>query len=77
MPDKLTYHDAQHELRKLGLILIRKDGEYKVNFRGGKEGTAYFTNELDDALATGKKMAEAKVEVFQSKWDKLDNPETP
>jgi hypothetical protein len=31
--------------------------EYRVNFRGGREATAYYTNDLDDGLQTGLAMA--------------------
>ena len=31
--------------------------EYRVNFRYGREATAYYTTDLDDAVATGNRMA--------------------
>ncbi len=31
-------------------------GEYRVNFQRGPESTAYYTNDLDDAVTTGKDM---------------------
>jgi hypothetical protein len=31
--------------------------EYRVNFAGGKEATAYYTDDLDDAVGTGHAMA--------------------
>lgn len=30
--------------------------EYRVNFRGGSEATAYYTNDADDALGTARAM---------------------
>lgn len=32
--------------------------EYRVNFKAGREATAYYTNDLDDALGTGHAMAD-------------------
>ena len=62
---RLTFADAKKTLRPLGLTLTKDtigsgptgSGEFRVNFRDGKEGTAYYTNDLDDAVATGKVMA--------------------
>ena len=54
---RLTLAQAKAELRPLGLVLISHDGEYRVNFRRGDEESAYYTTDLDDALATGKDMA--------------------
>lgn len=47
-------------LRSLGISLSRLTGpEFRVAFHGrGNEGSAYYTNDLDDALATGRAMAE-------------------
>ena len=49
---------GQAELRALGLSLVIACGEYKVNFRGGNEATAYYTGDLADAIDTGRSMAE-------------------
>ncbi len=46
-------------LRALRLTL-RRTGygpELRVNFRGGREATACYTDALDDALGTGREMA--------------------
>ena len=54
-----TFKAAQATLRPLGVIL-RRTGygpEVRVNFRGGREATACYTDDLDDALATGREMA--------------------
>lgn len=32
-------------------------GEFRVNVKGGTEATAYYTNDRQDAIATGKAMA--------------------
>jgi hypothetical protein len=56
----MTLKEAKALLRPLG-ITLRSDmesGEYRVNFSGGKEATAYYTPDLDDALNSGRAMAE-------------------
>ena len=40
-----------------GMTIRRRDGGYRVNFRGGDEATAYYTPDLEDAFATGVTMA--------------------
>jgi len=62
---KLTVAKARSILSGLGLVLSRDtvgsgptgSGEFRVNFRGGREATAYYTDDLDDAFATGCSMA--------------------
>jgi hypothetical protein len=49
--------DAKNELRALGVVITKKDGEYRVNRRGAGEGPAYYTDDLRDAVATGRRMA--------------------
>jgi hypothetical protein len=34
-----------------------RSGDYRVNFRDGNETTAYYTNDLEDAVKTGVEMA--------------------
>jgi len=49
---------VRRELKPLGITIgLTRYGELRVNFRGGLDTTAYYTTDLDDALATGKKMA--------------------
>ena len=52
-----TLAQAKAALRPLGIVLAKKDGEYKVNFFKGREGTAYYTDDINDAVATGRHMA--------------------
>jgi len=51
--------EARATLAALGMSLTHsaETGEYRVNYRGGKESTAYYTNDLADAVATGTAMA--------------------
>jgi hypothetical protein len=48
---------AKETLRDFGVALTHDDGEFRVNKRGGREATAYYTNDLDDAVSTGIAMA--------------------
>lgn len=40
------------------MSLNLKDGEYRVNYRGGSEDTAYYTNDRADAIETARAMAQ-------------------
>ncbi len=53
----MTIAHARQILQSVGVVLTKTEGEYRVNFRGGGEATAYYTNSLEDAVATGKSMA--------------------
>lgn len=59
MNTKLTITRVRHDLDNHGVVLRKQDGEYRVNYRGGLEATAAYTNDLADALATGLAMARA------------------
>lgn len=64
----MTYAKAHKELADLGVSLVRSmlDNEFKVNLKGASPESAYFTTDLDDAVATGKHMA-ARAKIFDSK----------
>jgi hypothetical protein len=49
------YKEVKDNLRHFHSVTVTKrdGGEYRVNFEGGKEATAYYTNDIEDALATG------------------------
>ena len=49
---KLKLAEVRTRLRELGMTITHVDDEYRINFRNGKEATAYYTNCLDDALCT-------------------------
>jgi hypothetical protein len=53
-PRLVTLADAKTELRKVDVVITKRDGEYRVNRRGAGEGPAYYTDNLWDAVATGK-----------------------
>jgi hypothetical protein len=54
-------HDTQEAksiARHLGLTLrLLRSGNYRVNFRDGNETTAYYTDDLEDAVNTAVEMA--------------------
>lgn len=68
---ELTLTEAQKTLSPLGITIkhVRDTGEYRVNFKGGGENTAYYTDDLKDALSTGEKMASAKAGMVDSRYD--------
>src|SRR5258708_38010367 len=54
----LNAHDiAREELRALGITLSLPPGTYCVNFRDASAATAYFSDDLQDALEHGPEMA--------------------
>lgn len=55
---KLTLKEAQKQAREIGMTIKKNEyDEYVVNFRGGKEATAGYQNDLEDALGTARAMA--------------------
>jgi hypothetical protein len=55
---RLLLAEVTATLRVLGLTIRKTDSEYRVNFKGGTEATAYYTTDINDALETGAAMAE-------------------
>ncbi len=58
-PVALRLKDAKAQLRARGMVLTKKAeyGEYRVNYKGGREDSAYYTTDLKDAVGTGLLMA--------------------
>ena len=54
----ITLAEARAELRPLGIVLTKRDGEFRVTRKGVGEIPAYHTDDLADAVATGRKLAE-------------------
>lgn len=53
-----TIKQAREVLRPLGISISKTDfNEFRVNFSGGKEATAYYASDIPDAIDTGKDMA--------------------
>jgi hypothetical protein len=54
----MTLQQAKSIARHLGLTLRKvRSGDYRVNFRDGNETTAYYTDNLEDAVRTVVEMA--------------------
>jgi hypothetical protein len=57
---RLTKATVKQNLQKLGLTFKQTgDGDFRINFRGEGEATAYYARDLGDALAAGQRMAGA------------------
>jgi hypothetical protein len=66
----ITLQEAKSIARHLRLTLRQVcSGDYRVNFRDGDETTAYYTDNLEDAVNTAVEMAR-KREL--SPWPKPD-----
>ena len=54
----MTLQEAKSIARRLGLTLRKvRSGDYRVNFRDENETTAYYTDNLEDAVNTVVEMA--------------------
>jgi hypothetical protein len=54
----ITLQEAKSIARHLGLTLRQvRSGAYRVNFRDANEITAYYTDNLEDAVNTAVEMA--------------------
>jgi hypothetical protein len=54
----MTLQEAKSIARHLGLTLRKvRSGDYRVNFRDGDETTAYYTDNLEDAVNSAVEMA--------------------
>ena len=57
MQKPMTLQEAKSIARHLGLTLRKvRSGDYRVNFRDGDETTAYYTDNLEDAINTAVEM---------------------
>ena len=54
----MTLQEGKSIARHLGLTLrLLRSGKYRVNFRDGNETTAYYTDDLEDAVNTAIELA--------------------
>lgn len=57
----MKFSEAKKQLAALGITIKKNEyGEFEVNFKGGKEKTCCYTDDLEDAVGTGKAMAARK-----------------
>jgi hypothetical protein len=58
----MTLQEAKSIARHLGLTLRKvRSGDYRVKFRDGNETTAYYTNDLEDAVSAAVERARKRV----------------
>ena len=58
----MTLQKAESIARHLGLTLRQvRSGNYRVNFRDGDESTAYYTDDLENAVNTAVEMVRRRV----------------
>jgi hypothetical protein len=58
MDSAVTLQEAKSIARHLGLTLRAvRSGSYRVNFRDGNEMTAYYTDDLEEAVRAAVEMA--------------------
>jgi hypothetical protein len=62
----MTHHHVRALLQKQGMSFRKTGDEFRVNYKGGDEATAYYTNDLADALATGLDMARRSTKQIES-----------
>lgn len=69
MPIKYNFKQCKKALQVIDMTLVRRVewDEYRVNFRNGAEATAYYTNDLEDAVKTGLHMAEERARANSTK----------
>ena len=62
MDSAMTLQQAKSIARHLGLTLRKvRSGDYRVYFRDGNETTAYYTDNLEDAVNTAVEMARCPI----------------
>ncbi len=59
----MNYEQAQDIAHNYGMTLVRKEVDYRVNYQKGIEATAYYTDDLEDAVETAKQMSKMRFRV--------------
>jgi hypothetical protein len=54
---QMTLEMARDALAEFGMVIKKADDEYRVNFKNGSEDTAYYTDNIADAVMTGYAMS--------------------
>jgi hypothetical protein len=56
----MTFKEAKQKVAAMDRMTItKKPEEFRVNYKGGKEPTAYYTDDLEDAVETARVMSYA------------------
>ena len=50
----MTMKEARQRLAAIGYSLRKTDGEYRVNVSGAHDDTAYYTDDLTEAVETAE-----------------------
>ena len=58
--------EVKEQLSQIDMTISYSYGEYRVNYKGGGEETAYYTDSLDDAFHTANCMAQEREERSNS-----------
>lgn len=53
----MTYGEVREQLRELGIVISKRGYMHRINFFGGLENTAHYTESLEEALERGVAMA--------------------
>jgi hypothetical protein len=62
----MTLQEAKSIARHVGLTLRSvRSGDYRVNFRDGNETTAYYTDNLENAVKSAVEMARERCELVR------------
>ncbi|AMS43963.1 hypothetical protein FHS67_001965 [Aminobacter aminovorans] len=56
----MNYREAQERLRAMGILMSKRDGRIRLNYSGGSEETAYYTQDLEDAIDAGGRMGRSR-----------------
>ena len=67
----MTQKELFKSIRALGMVVTCTDGEYRVNYKGGSESSAYYTDDRMDALGTAREMDQERLRLLCAYADRL------
>lgn len=56
----MRFSDVRETLRSMGVVMSKRGETIRLNHFGGLEDTARYTNDLHDALALGRELAQPR-----------------
>lgn len=56
----MRFSDVRETLRTMGVVMSKRGATIRLNHFGGLEDTARYTNDLQDALALGRELAQPR-----------------
>lgn len=60
----MTNTQAMRDVQAMGLTCRYSFGEFRINYKGGREATAYYTSCPHDAVATARHMQRERLEQW-------------